>query len=510
MKIATTIFFLVTATTAFAQIGGDWQEIDTVTAGDFDDYNPQIDDGGLGSGMASAPFEWIIFERWDGEQSSICGMKVKPFTNTSPFFVQWDSSATTISSVTANVLRKNPDICSEFETFDQSSIDSTVSTTVAAWQEKTDSLWNIYYSYTSGDETQWSTPRRLTTELADEENVKIRSLTDSSFIFIWKAGNVLMFTTFCNGIVASPDTLIVTNYDSTEFDCENWSYPPPTIAWTGKDSTGKIVCFAAQVTSQSPVVLSQLDTLNSDGNVSKPEFLGLYPQTMTMNVENEGISKPVLASRCWIYQNGPWQQVNLLVDTSSDNLNATGLVFGLDILPLSVFGLLVWEHRSSSDTTVVFGQLSDTIRTTGYNRNPDMSTYFLSNYTGISAVCVWESNRTGRSHIYGRVARIGFGAVQSPPHSDQTFVLQQNYPNPFNPTTTVRYQLPTISRVTLRVYDVLGRLVETLVDNKQTPGEHSAVFDATRLPSGVYFYRLSTHGNDGRFFVSTKKMILLK
>ena len=72
------------------------------------------------------------------------------------------------------------------------------------------------------------------------------------------------------------------------------------------------------------------------------------------------------------------------------------------------------------------------------------------------------------------------------------FVLHPNYPNPFNPRTTLSYTLPQAARVRLRVYDGRGRLVETLVDGLRPAGTHRAAFDAGRLPSGPYFYRLET------------------
>ena len=88
----------------------------------------------------------------------------------------------------------------------------------------------------------------------------------------------------------------------------------------------------------------------------------------------------------------------------------------------------------------------------------------------------------------------------------ESFVLYQNYPNPFNPTTMINYQLSMNSRVTLKVFDVLGREVETLVDEYQNTGFHSSLFTTnSSLTSGVYFYRLQADR-----FCKTKKFILMK
>jgi len=85
------------------------------------------------------------------------------------------------------------------------------------------------------------------------------------------------------------------------------------------------------------------------------------------------------------------------------------------------------------------------------------------------------------------------------------FKLEQNYPNPFNPETNINYQLPLDSYVTLKIYDILGREVQTLVSGLQSKGNHTVIFDGGRFASGVYFYKL-TAGN----YTSVKKMILLK
>ena len=85
------------------------------------------------------------------------------------------------------------------------------------------------------------------------------------------------------------------------------------------------------------------------------------------------------------------------------------------------------------------------------------------------------------------------------------FSLEQNYPNPFNPSTEIKFSIPQYTNVTLRVFDVMGREVVTLIDEQMEAGKHSLVFSAANLSSGVYYYTIITEN-----FIQTKKMILLK
>jgi hypothetical protein len=85
------------------------------------------------------------------------------------------------------------------------------------------------------------------------------------------------------------------------------------------------------------------------------------------------------------------------------------------------------------------------------------------------------------------------------------YALHQNYPNPFNPVTTIKYQMPDAGIVTLKIFDVLGREVATLVDEQKQPGKYDVQWNASSNSSGLYFYRIQTEK-----FVETKKMILLK
>jgi hypothetical protein len=95
----------------------------------------------------------------------------------------------------------------------------------------------------------------------------------------------------------------------------------------------------------------------------------------------------------------------------------------------------------------------------------------------------------------------------------KVFSLQQNYPNPFNPSTRISFDLPSKSFVSLKIFDLIGREVATLVSEELSAGSYAKQWNATRLPSGVYFYRLQarqTSGGQTGSFIDTKKLILLK
>ncbi len=114
-----------------------------------------------------------------------------------------------------------------------------------------------------------------------------------------------------------------------------------------------------------------------------------------------------------------------------------------------------------------------------------------------------ESNGVGFWYLASR--ELNVAVEQSSLTVPGEFQLQQNYPNPFNPTTTIEFALPKQSNVTLKLFDILGREVATLVDDELESGVHKINFDAQDLASGIYFYRIHAEG-----FLKTKKLMLLK
>lgn len=110
------------------------------------------------------------------------------------------------------------------------------------------------------------------------------------------------------------------------------------------------------------------------------------------------------------------------------------------------------------------------------------------------------ANNTGV--VFKHAGPTSVGPGQETP---MTFAMYQNYPNPFNPATKIAYSLPRQVRATLKVFNILGQEVATLVDEVESPGQHTVTFDGAHLASGVYIYRLQAGE-----FTSSFKMILMK
>lgn len=165
---------------------------------------------------------------------------------------------------------------------------------------------------------------------------------------------------------------------------------------------------------------------------------------------------------------------------------------------------------------------------TGVNSNP-LFTYPLGNYNGFTLNANSPALNAGgnlKEFIEGKglpwsdildtprdsSPNIGAYELNSPigvdtnVHSIPTnYTLFQNYPNPFNPSTTISFSIPTSSFVILKVFDILGNEIQSLVDGEKIAGNYLQEFNAANLPSGIYFYRLQTAN-----FIETKKMLLMK
>ena len=135
------------------------------------------------------------------------------------------------------------------------------------------------------------------------------------------------------------------------------------------------------------------------------------------------------------------------------------------------------------------------------------STY---HYPGVS---LWEYTQITHSYVWNEYAAAWpLTSVANGTPSPKTYALSQNFPNPFNPSTTIGYQIPVSAHVILTVYDQLGRTVATLVDEVQGAGKHAVQWDASNLPTGMYYSRIRmlSPADPAERFADVRKMLLVK
>jgi hypothetical protein len=182
-----------------------------------------------------------------------------------------------------------------------------------------------------------------------------------------------------------------------------------------------------------------------------------------------------------------WKGIDLRsFNITTDKPFAVGFVFGKN--PLEA-GIMVADHIGEDPYN------SYTYFTpTGYSSN----WYYLSSNSNSNAVAIYLVRAYISLEPTDVVEEKGSGIPTK-------YSLSQNFPNPFNPVTKIRYQIPVSGFVTLKVYDMLGNEVSSLVNEEKSAGEYTVSFDGSRLASGVYFYKL-TQGS----FTDTKKLILMK
>ncbi len=147
-------------------------------------------------------------------------------------------------------------------------------------------------------------------------------------------------------------------------------------------------------------------------------------------------------------------------------------------------------YKRSVDDGATWGADTRLTDNTAISNNPSVAS------TGSVVHVVWYDQRDGNSEVYYKRDPTGnpTGVENISEEIPEQFSLEQNYPNPFNPTTNFGFRIVNFGLVTLKVFDVLGREVETLINESLLPGSYETTFDATGLASGVYIYRL-TSGN---------------
>ncbi len=234
-------------------------------------------------------------------------------------------------------------------------------------------------------------------------------------------------------------------------------------------------------TSNSVVGFWHVELLLPDGSLFHQGIQQYYSDGL--EIEDAAAPPVQPANFCM----GVWKQ-------SGDTVNIYHIVFmynGVDTLPPVNYGVLTETNILNQDDN----SLTGTFEVIVHDLNNDNQ---LADIKGTI-----KANRIDFDHPFS--PSITTTGINNKMLTATNYSLSQNYPNPFNPTTTINYTIPKAEHVTIKVYDILGKLIQTLVDEEQSIGTYHLQFNGKNLSSGVYFYQIKVDN-----FLEAKKMIILK
>lgn len=186
--------------------------------------------------------------------------------------------------------------------------------------------------------------------------------------------------------------------------------------------------------------------------------------------------------------------------TSSEDANGDPVVYVWEIALDGEFNNVVFSASagSASSLPLTIGTVDGLLESLGVDEGASVTIWHRAIASDGSGLNVGSGSSV-------TLEREVVTSNEANPEIADKFVLEQNYPNPFNPSTTITYSLPQQANVSLRVYDMVGREVATLISREQAAGNYSVSFDASQLSSGMYLYRLDTGST-----TITRKMMLIK
>lgn len=403
-----------------------------------------------------------------------------------------------------------------------------------------DDYFYPYSGITNQDSVSWALYSRGFTNRADwrrdNVNLLVKGVYDSIQIIrprvkfgispfgIWKSG-------YPTGIVGT------SAYDALYCDALAWlnggyiDYLTPQLYWAfggGQDYAKLMPWWAGQVTSkgkhfypgQAPYRITDNNwgaselpnqirlNRSTSGSLGSVFFRARYgvtnnPKGFADSLKNDLYKYPALRPlMAWKETTPPNAPTGLTITklSSSAVISWTAPTVASDGEPASQYAV----YRSST-LPINFNDPRNILvvqSNTSYIDQPLPSqgiTYYYA-VTGLDRL----HNESPSSNIMG-VTSSGVVGIEAERSVIASYRLHQNFPNPFNPATVIRFQLPEEQRVTIRVYDILGREMRMLVDGMRGAGEHQVLFDATGLPTGVYIYRLVAGE-----FVESRKMQLVR
>ena len=424
---------------------------------------------------------------------------------TTGYGTAWSDSATEITTDSAD---------NDFPSLVHSNTSQLANeTAMLVWQYRHNGNFDIRYSKYA--QMTWSSPQPVDTSLEDDILPNIVQL-QNAYACVWERRGTIFYSQYESTGWSTPLLLSLpgdTLNHLPQVGLTPFGYQP-FVVWErekSRDTTRSVIyVFRNGGTWTTP------DTLVDTGDNRRPRFFkyGYMPvvfweqRTRSASQCRSGIVN-INNGRCELQD---ISQLTLYPDEQQNgSVNGFMIITANQTRLFSWYAVATWEAAATDPESigVAIGPFSlPNERLSGpgarTNRNPDVSQGTLTG-NSVRFWVLWEARVEGAWQLYGSNTLVVLGAAPEYSGMPSGVELMQNYPNPVNPTTTISFTVPFSSFTVLRVYDVVGREVATLVNEQKPPGTYEVELDGTRLSSGVYFYRLEVGG-----ISITKKLLLIR
>ncbi|MFA5012801.1 MAG: T9SS type A sorting domain-containing protein [Ignavibacteria bacterium] len=476
-----------------------WDKTQRVTSGHVD-KNPTFDSRKtINHELLFVSF--LLFERHTPQGgSNICHLRFG-----------YDSAFSTVGYITSdsNVINRNQ----KFAFKSTSWVADSITNAMAVWERVENSRVNIYGStYSNGS---WSMPYPIDTGAGNKRSPNISYNTQISSMNFYcvvyeKDGDII----FKNYESTTHQVLNATNLTETDTTiCRNprvnsvGMTQPLFIAYERQKPNGDFAIYYKK--SESNYVFTG-DTISTLGNNRNADFINGF-NDISLAFETNYSGKWGV----YEYRESNSNNTTLLQNSVTNYRNLKNYIYPMITnSPMQFYSMLTSYIGQRGNSTKIYSTIVLAPPMDSIIVGDSTSDCVMTMSTGVIRLGSW----TGRSWVVYTKDSAGFSMLETAgkliPLGDvrmtgseipESYSLEQNYPNPFNPRTVISFHLPAVSEVIIKIYDVRGREVQTLVNEKLNPGTYETTFDGSNYSSGVYFYQLMTEG-----FSETNKMFLVK
>ena len=370
------------------------------------------------------------------------------------------------------------------------------------------------------DTISWSTPVAVVSGPEDETDPVIVSYTRNDFfnvVIAYKRGNDIFLKSYHNGFWK--DEINLTSDDS--LNCSS-----PSITSVAFVSDNFYVSYLQSSGNNSKSIIFKQFHINTDGSYNIGDAVNIFQSGSQENIRfSKGVNYSTLnydydtlgVKRFYsaLIQANNFKIVDQTKGYPGINFGGTGSSHG-DITSdyPTGYSLFTWIRKINDSTQIIITNGYFDFYTRSFHAgnagaetfvNSSSTLVFGQQYTYFRIRVLWEKQINGRTALIESFRDETLSSVSENNSVPGDYFLSQNYPNPFNPETNLEFGISELGFVSLKVYDGMGREVQTLVNEKLSPGSYTVKFNGDGLASGIYFYSFKVNG-----FTETKRMILIK